>query len=171
MRHRKKNEKFSRSRAQRKALIRSLLRSLVIYESIKTTRAKAKGLRAWADKLIGLGKDNTLHTRRQAYQLLNDHRLVKKVFDVIAPRFSEIAGGYTRIIPLATRPGDGASLALIEFTKREKKEEKKAKKKTQKETEEKKEKATSPESKEKQPKGGLIHGVKEMFKKKSSDRK
>jgi len=171
MRHRKKNDKFSRPRAQRKALIRSLLRSLVVYESIKTTKAKAKGLRSWADKLIELGKDDTLHTRRQAYRLLNDHRLVKKLFDVIAPRFADIPGGYTRIIPLAIRPGDGAQVALIEFTKKEIKDDKKPKKKTKKEAVEKQEKNASDETKEKQARGGsLIRGVKGMFKK-NPDRK
>ncbi|MDD4955805.1 MAG: 50S ribosomal protein L17, partial [Candidatus Omnitrophica bacterium] len=95
MRHRKKSQKFSRPRAQRKALKKSLLRSLLIYERIKTSEAKAKELSSWVDRLISMAKEPTLHHKRLAYELLCDHMLVKKLFDNIAPRFKEIKGGYS----------------------------------------------------------------------------
>ncbi len=122
MRHRKKSEKFSRPRAQRKALIKSLLRAMVINESIKTTESKAKGIRPWVDKLVEWGKDNTLHSKRQAYKLLNNHTLVKRLCDEIAPRFANIQGGYTRIFGISTRLGDGARMSQIEFTRLPEKE-------------------------------------------------
>lgn len=169
MRHRRTNKKFSRPRAQRNALIRSLLRSLLIYESIQTTQAKAKGLRPWVDKLIEWGKDNTVHTRRLAYQLLNDHRLVKRLFDTLAPRYTETPGGYTRIIPLKNRPGDGATIAIMELTKKTEQKKTSSKKKS-KESEEPKAK-TASSTKDKPAKENLISGVKGMFKKRPSDKK
>ncbi len=170
MRHRRTNVKFSRPRAQRNALIRSLLRSLIIYESIQTTQAKAKGLRPWVDKLIEWGKDNTIHTRRLAYQLLNDHRLVKRLFDTIAPRYTETPGGYTRIIPVKNRPGDGAMITILELTKKTQEKKTSPRKKT-KGGEEARAKPAPSADKEKPAKGKLISGVKGMFKKKSSDKK
>jgi len=166
MRHRKKSQKFSRSRAQRKALKKSLLRSLIIYERIKTSEAKAKELRSWIDRLISLAKEPTLANKRLAYELLCDHGLVKKLFDNIAPRFKEIKGGYSRVIDLGYRKGDACKVSLIELTRVEKKEKKATHKKEKEEKHievEKKEEKHAP-LKEK-PKKTIIDGVKGIFKK------
>ncbi|MCK9614535.1 MAG: 50S ribosomal protein L17 [Candidatus Omnitrophica bacterium] len=166
MRHRKKSQKFSRSRAQRKALKKSLLRSLIIYERIKTSEAKAKELSSWIDRLISLAKESTLANRRLAYKVLCDHMLVKKLFDNIAPRFKDINGGYSRIFGLGYRKGDASKISLIELTRVEKKEKKviHKKEKEQKHVEiERKEERHAP-LKEK-PKKTIIDGVKGIFKK------
>ena len=165
MRHRRKSEKFSRPRAQRRALIRSLVRALLIHESIKTTESKAKALRSCIDKLIEWGKDNTLHARRQAYKILNDHHLVKRLFGEIAPRYSDIKGGYTRIIDITQRKGDGAHISLFELTHQVKK---KATKKVKKEKEvlpKEEKKGPHPLKKEAKPPKGFMKGVRSIFKK------
>ena len=115
MRHRVKGRKLGRSPAHRKALFRNQLASLVREERIKTTLHKAKELRPIAEKVVTKGKRDTLHARRQVNRLLPERQLVKKVFEDIAPRFQERAGGYTRIIKLGPRRGDGAEMAVIEF--------------------------------------------------------
>ncbi|MCK9573079.1 MAG: 50S ribosomal protein L17 [Candidatus Omnitrophica bacterium] len=166
MRHRKNSQKFSRSRAQRKALKKSLLRSLIIYERIKTSEAKAKELSSWIDRLISLAKEPTLANKRLAYKVLCDHMLVKKLFDNIAPRFKGINGGYSRIFGLGYRKGDASKISLIELTRVEKKEKKiiQKKEKEQKNVEvERKEERHAP-LKEK-PKKTIIDGVKGIFKK------
>lgn len=124
MRHRKKGNKLSRSISQRKALIKSLVRSVMISERITTTEAKAKALRPWVEKLITWAKDDSLHHRRLSYRLLNDHVLVKRLFEEIGPRFKDTVGGYTRIIDLGNRKGDDAKLSIFELTKINKKEKK-----------------------------------------------
>jgi len=135
MRHRVKGRKLGRTPAHRKALFRNQLASLVKEERIKTTLPKAKELRPIAEKVVTQGKRNTLHARRQVNRWLPERDLVKKVFDDIAPRFQERAGGYTRIIKLGPRQGDGAEMAVIEFVEKgvaesepDKKKEKKDKK-------------------------------------------
>jgi len=166
MRHRKKSQKFSRSRAQRKALKKSLLRSLIIYERIKTSEAKAKELSSWIDRLISLAKEPTLHHKRLAYEVLCDHLLVKKLFDNIAPRFNGINGGYSRVLNLGYRKGDACKISLIELTRIEKKEKKAIHKKEKEEKHievERKEEKRAP-LKEK-PKKTIIDGVKGIFKK------
>ncbi|MCK4810603.1 MAG: 50S ribosomal protein L17 [Candidatus Omnitrophica bacterium] len=165
MRHRKKSVKLSRPRAQRKALIRSLLRAVMLYESIKTTKAKAKAIRTGVDKLIEWGKDNTLSSRRKADQILGDHKLTKKLFDKIAPRFKDINGGYTRIMDLNHRLGDGAKISLIELTQLEKKEEKKKKKKKERTTSDKPQKHEIPLKKQTKPNKDFFKGVRSVFKK------
>ena len=137
MRHRVKGRKLGRTPAHRKALFRNQLASLVKEERIKTTLPKAKELRPIAEKVVTQGKRDTLHARRQVNRWLPERELVKKVFDDIAPRFQERPGGYTRIIKLGPRQGDGAEMAVIEFVERggsepepdKKKGKKKAKKK------------------------------------------
>lgn len=119
MRHLKSGRKLNRSTPHRKALLRNLLKALVQREQIQTTDAKAKELRRWADRMITLGKKNTLHARRLAYAQLGSRVLVSRVFDNIAPRFQDRAGGYTRVIKLGPRRGDAAPVSLIEFTERE----------------------------------------------------
>jgi len=115
MRHRVKGRKLGRSPAHRKALFRNQLASLVKEERIKTTLHKAKELRPIAEKVVTQGKRDTLHARRRVNRMLPERQLVKKVFDDIAPRFHERPGGYTRIIKLGPRRGDGAEMAVIEF--------------------------------------------------------
>ena len=119
MRHLKTGRKLNRTTAHRRALIRNLLKALIQREQIQTTDAKAKELRRWADRIVTLGKKDTLHARRLAYAQLGSRTLVSRLFDDIAPRFENRAGGYTRIIKLGPRRGDAAQLSLIEFTERE----------------------------------------------------
>jgi large subunit ribosomal protein L17 len=126
MRHRIKGKKLRRDSAQRKALLRSLVTSFLEKERIRTTLAKAKATRPLAEKMITLAKNNSLHSRRLALRFLYKRDVVKKLFDDIGPRFSERPGGYTRIIKISPRAGDGADMALLEmvgteFKKKEKK--------------------------------------------------
>jgi large subunit ribosomal protein L17 len=126
MRHRVKGKKLRRDSAQRKALLRSLVTSFLEKERIRTTLAKAKATRPLAEKMITLGKKNSLHSRRLALRFLYKREVVKKLFDEIGPRFSERPGGYTRIIKVGPRAGDGAEMAILElvgteFKKKEKK--------------------------------------------------
>jgi len=95
--------------------MRNLVTSLVLYEKIITTSAKAKELRRAGERLITLAKRGDLHARRQAAEVLNDEKAVQKLFDSIGARFQERNGGYTRITKLDYRMGDGAPLAAIEF--------------------------------------------------------
>ena len=118
MRHRVKGRKLGRSPAHRRALFRNQLASLVKEERIETTLHKAKELRPIAEKVVTQGKRDTLHARRQVNRWLPERDLVKKVFDEIAPRFQERPGGYTRIIKLGPRRGDGAEMAVIEFVEK-----------------------------------------------------
>ena len=113
--HRVTGRNLSRYKDQRKALLRGLTADLVRHERIKTTLAKAKETRIVAEKLITHGKKGTLHHRRLALSQLPDKKVVKKVFDELAPRYSERPGGYTRIIKLGPRQGDGALMAVIEL--------------------------------------------------------
>jgi large subunit ribosomal protein L17 len=102
-----------------------MLVSLLDHERLKTTLAKAKELRMWADKIITLGKRNDLHARRQAFALLRSEDIVKKLFGEIAPRFKDRQGGYTRIYRIGWRHGDAAPLSLIELVTAAPTEEKK----------------------------------------------
>jgi len=129
MRHLIRGKKLGRNSAQRKALLRNLVTSFLEKERIRTTLSKAKATKPVAEKMITLAKKNTLHTRRQALQFIYKSDVVKKLFDDIGPRFSERPGGYTRIIKLGPRMGDGAEMAILElvgteFKKKEKKKEK-----------------------------------------------
>jgi large subunit ribosomal protein L17 len=166
MRHRKKSERFSRSRAQRKALVKSLLKAVVINERIKTTTSKAKYLRGEVDQLITLAKTNTLASRRQAFDVLGDHKLVHRLFESIGPRFKNIKGGYTRVLTAGVRKGDGALLSILELTKIEKKAKlrKVKKEKPKEERPEKPEEKKAPK-KEAKPKKGLVSGMRKIFKK------
>jgi len=115
MRHRLEGRKFGRQADQRKAMLRNLVKSLVISERITTTVAKAKEMRSIAERVITYGKKGEVHHRRLAYRYLGDRGLVKKVFDEIAPRYKDVKGGYTRIIKKGFRKGDAAAIAIIEF--------------------------------------------------------
>jgi large subunit ribosomal protein L17 len=126
MRHQKKH-KLGRPSSQRKALLRNLVTSFLEKERITTTLAKAKATRPVAEKIITLGKEDTLHHRRRALQYIYKKDVVKKLFEDIGPRFVERPGGYTRIVKLAQRAGDGADMAVLEMVGKE--FEKKSKKK------------------------------------------
>ncbi len=121
MRHRKEGRKFGREAGHRKALLRNLVKSLVISERITTTEAKAKEMRSLAERVITYGKKGEIHHRRLAFKVLGDRSLVKKVFDEIAPRYAGVAGGYTRIIKAGFRKGDAAPMVIIEFVEEKEK--------------------------------------------------
>lgn len=115
MRHANKKKILDRKKAPRRALLRSLATSLILYEKIKTTQAKAKALRPFIEKLIAKGKSNNLQARRALKRVLYQDNAVKKVLEVLSPRFKDRKGGYTRIIKFGTRSGDAAKMAIIEF--------------------------------------------------------
>ena len=115
MRHRVRGRKLGRPTPHRRALLRNLCTSLFEHERITTTVQKAKEVRPLAEKLITLGKKETLHARRRAARFLLKAAVVKKLFDTIAARYGDRPGGYTRIIKLGYRSGDGAELAVIEL--------------------------------------------------------
>ena len=106
-------------------MFRNMLVSLLQHERIRTTLAKGKELRTWADKIITLAKKGTLHARRQAFARLRNETIVKKLFEEIAPKMKEREGGYTRIYKMGWRQGDGAPLSLVELVSRSPVEEKK----------------------------------------------
>ncbi|HLB23693.1 MAG TPA: 50S ribosomal protein L17 [Dehalococcoidia bacterium] len=110
--------KFDRPGDARRALLRGLVTDLLRHERMKTTEPKAKEIRPIAEKMITLGKDGTVHARRQALAYINNKDVVKKLFDEIGPRFASRPGGYTRIIKLGPRLGDGASMAQLELVER-----------------------------------------------------
>jgi large subunit ribosomal protein L17 len=115
MRHRSAHRKLGRKTEHRISLLRNLAASLISHGRIRTTEAKAKELRPFVEKLVTLGKRDSLHARRHALSILPRREVVTKLFGDVSPRFSERPGGYTRILKLAHRQGDGASMAFIEF--------------------------------------------------------
>lgn len=119
MRHAVKGRKLGRTSSHREALFRNQLQSLVEKEKIVTTLPKAKELRPIAERVITRGKHGTVHDRRWVLRWVLKRDLVKKVFDDIAPRFSERPGGYLRIVKLGPRQGDGAEMAVLELVERE----------------------------------------------------
>jgi large subunit ribosomal protein L17 len=118
MRHRVAGVKLGRTAAHRRALFRNLVTALLEHEVVRTTDAKAKELRRWGDRVITLGKQGTLHARRRAASLIQRRSVLKKLFDEIAPRFAERAGGYTRVTKLGARHGDAAALSVVELVER-----------------------------------------------------
>lgn len=115
MRHSIAGRRLGRSSGHRRALYRSLVTDLLGYEKITTTEAKAKEVRSLADKMITLGKKGSLHARRQALAFVLDEKTVEKVFSDLAPRYTERSGGYTRIVKLGPRLGDGAPMVRLEL--------------------------------------------------------
>lgn len=115
MRHLKSGRKLNRNSSHRWALIRNLVTSLLRNEKIQTTDPKAKELRRWADRVISLGKQGSLHARRQVLAIVQDKAVVRKLFDAIGPRFKDRPGGYTRITKIGWRRGDCAPLSLVEL--------------------------------------------------------
>lgn len=118
MRHRNSGRKLSRSTSHRKALLRNMVTSLLDHERIQTTDAKAKELRGVTDRMITLGKRGDLHARRQALAVIRDKDVTAKLFDVLADRYRERPGGYTRIIKAGRRAGDAAPVSIIELVDR-----------------------------------------------------
>ena len=119
MRHRKKRNKLSRSASHREALLSNLCKQLIDHERIKTSQAKAKAVKPEVEQLITLAKRGDLHARRQAISQIRDVAMVKKLFDVLGPRYKERNGGYTRIMKAGFRYGDNAARAVIEFVDRD----------------------------------------------------
>jgi large subunit ribosomal protein L17 len=128
MRHQKEKFRMNRSTSWRKATLKSLARNLLIHQSIKTTLHKAKAVKPMVEKLITLAKSNSVDVQRDAFKLLGSHKLVASLFKEIGPRFTQIKGGYTRIISLGKRRGDNAEVVILELTEIVKKEPKKRKK-------------------------------------------
>ena len=118
MRHGKSGNRLSRNQSLRKATLRDMAKAVFLQERICTTRAKAKEARKLIEKLITLGKKDTLTARRRAFAILCDHAEVSQLFSKIAPRFKSRTGGYTRIIPYIQRIGDNAELAFLELTEK-----------------------------------------------------
>ncbi len=116
MRHYNSKRKFGRTKNQRNALLNSLALNLIVREKIKTTLPKAKELRPFMEKLVTRAKGGSMATRRLiTSKLSNRNKEVKKLFEVIAPKYKDTAGGYTRILKLGTRVADGANMVIIEF--------------------------------------------------------
>ena len=119
MRHRLNGRSFSRKSAHRTAMFENLAAALIKHEQIITTLPKAKDLRPVVEKLVTLGKRGDLHARRQAIAQMRDIAMVKKLFEVIGPRYKERNGGYTRVLKAGFRYGDSAPVAVIEFVDRD----------------------------------------------------
>ena len=119
------NRKFGRNADHRKAMLRNLATSVILYGKVETTEAKAKDMRSVVDELITLGKRGDLHARRQAAAYIRNvvadeaksQKVLQKLFDEVAPKYADRNGGYTRVIKTGTRKGDAAPMAYIEFTK------------------------------------------------------
>ena len=130
MRHRRVTNKLGKTTSHRVAMLRNMVTSLFMCERIVTTSAKAKELKSLVDNIITLAKRGDLHARRQALSVIRDERLVKKIFEDAPLRYKERNGGYTRIMKMGLRRGDGALTSIIELI--EAKETKKSKKKKEK---------------------------------------
>jgi large subunit ribosomal protein L17 len=115
VRHQRKGRKFGRSPAHRKAMYSNLCGALIEHGRIKTTVAKAKEVRPIVERMVTLGKRDDLHARRQAVAFLRSKTVMRKLFEDVAPRFTEREGGYTRIVKIGPRPSDAAEMAYIEF--------------------------------------------------------
>ena len=119
MKHNIKNKKLNKTSSHRKAMFMNMSNALIKHEQITTTLAKAKELRKFVERIITLGKKGDLLSRRKTISTLQDNKMSKKVFDVLADRYKNRAGGYTRIIKLGNRFGDNAPTAVIEFVDRD----------------------------------------------------
>jgi large subunit ribosomal protein L17 len=119
MRHGKAHRKFNRTAEHRKAMFENMAASLIKHEQIVTTLPKAKDLRPIVEKLVTLGKRGDLHARRQAIAQLQDETIVTKLFDVLAKRYADRHGGYTRVLKAGFRHGDSAPVGVIEFVDRD----------------------------------------------------
>ena len=174
MRHRVGHRKLGRVTPHRMALLRNLATALFERERIRTTLMKAKELRPYAEKLITLARreDDRLHARRLAARALQDRTVMKKLFDDLGARFAARPGGYTRILRLGPRRGDGAEMAIVELLGSEYKPEKPEEKGKKAETEKKPEaKAAKPAGKAKEPKAAKAKSKSEDGEKKKASAK
>ena len=119
MKHNIKNKKLNKTSTHRKAMFMNLSNALIKHEQITTTLPKAKELRRYLEKIITLGKNGNLQSRRKAISILQDQKMSKKVFDILADRYKDRKGGYTRIIKIGNRFGDNAPTAVIELVDRD----------------------------------------------------
>ncbi len=115
MRHRKAGNQLGRNPSHRKAMLRNMVTSLLKYDQIETTDAKAKSLRPVAEKMIGLAKRGDLHARRQALAYIQDKAVAHRLFDEIKDRYLDRQGGYVRIVKKGVRKGDGASISVVQL--------------------------------------------------------
>jgi len=129
MRHQKAGLKLNRTSSHRKAMFRNMVTSLFKHQQIRTTDAKAKELRRWADHIITLAKRGDLHARRQALAIIPEKQIVHKLFEDASQQFGSRTGGYTRIVKIGIRKGDAAPLSLVELIVEEESKKKKATKK------------------------------------------
>ena len=148
MRHNRDEKRFNRRSEHLKAMLNNMAASLLVHESIETTLPKAKELRRVVERLITLGKQNTVHARRRAFASLKDRTLVKRLFDEIAPRYKDRDGGYTRIVRIGSRRGDAAPMSIIKLVEEMQKETKKKKRKPK---ETKEAKVKTPKEEDKKP--------------------
>ncbi|BCA80437.1 50S ribosomal protein L17 [Desulfuromonas sp. AOP6] len=119
MRHNKSGRRLGRNSSHRSAMMRNMVTSLIMHEKITTTDARAKELRKIAEKMITLGKRGDLHARRQALAVIRERKAVAKLFDMVAPRYKDRPGGYTRIFKVGSRLGDNAPMAIVELVEEE----------------------------------------------------
>ncbi|MBA7672663.1 50S ribosomal protein L17 [subsurface metagenome] len=115
MKHRKKGKKLGLDKAHRKSLLNNLIGSLIFYEEVATTQAKAKEAARLAEKLITLAKNDSLYHRRRILRVIRNEKIAKKLFEVIAPRYQEHKGGYTQITRLRKRKGDNALICKVKL--------------------------------------------------------
>ncbi len=118
MRHLKAGRRLARTTEHRKAMLRNMITQLLEHERIETTQAKAKEARQWAEKIITLAKRGDLHARRQTLEVVRTKKAMVKLFGELKERFQDRPGGYTRIIPLGFRVGDGAPVSILELVGR-----------------------------------------------------
>lgn len=144
MRHQKAGKKLNRTGSHRNAMFRNMVTSLFEYGRIRTTDAKAKELRRWADRMITLAKRGDLHARRQALAVMRDKTVVHKLFEEAPERFGDRAGGYTNLFRIGRRRGDAAPISLIELVAPKQKKERKKKKSTEAKKEVDKDKKEAP---------------------------
>ena len=117
MRHATRSQRLSLPSDRRAAVVNALVKNLVQHGQIRTTYARAKEAQRLADRLVTWGKDGSIHARRRAFRILQSRDLVKQLFSEISPRYVDVSGRYTRVLRLSIRPGDGAQLALIAFSR------------------------------------------------------
>lgn len=127
MRHGKTVLKLSRNKSHREAMLSNMSASILEHVQIRTTLAKARAVKRWTDYLVSLGKKGDLHSRRLAFSILRNRKLVKKLFDEVAPKLTARQGGYTKVLKLGYRLGDGANMAVVQLLVEKPKIEKKKK--------------------------------------------
>ncbi|PIR06420.1 MAG: 50S ribosomal protein L17 [Candidatus Komeilibacteria bacterium CG11_big_fil_rev_8_21_14_0_20_36_20] len=115
MRHRKVNKILDRAKAPRQAMLENLATSLILYEKVVTTEAKAKAVRPLVERLITRGKEKSVHNKQQLNKVVHDKKATQKILDVLGPKYKTRAGGYCRIIKISRRMNDGAKMAQIEL--------------------------------------------------------